>query len=228
LGNNKISAPIRKLMKIVAACCYLLFLVSSNGKACAFQTQISNAHANSKISNTKIKPISRSSTELDGMWSNNDIDGPDRIKSCIPYVLPLLDGDSFGKYIYERVPPLNTIDELFIAPLVSILESYPFLSLILFFIFTLGTRNVPGMSRAVRFNAQQAVLIDVALILPTLFSEGLADVEIPRVYAEVGSTFTYYVLMSCILYSVVSNLKGEKPDQLPFVSPAAEMMTGPF
>ena len=110
----------------------------------------------------------------------------------------------------------------------SILESYPFLSLILFFIFTLGTRNVPGMSRAVRFNAQQAVLIDVALILPTLFSEGLADVEIPRVYAEVGSTFTYYVLMSCILYSVVSNLKGEKPDLLPFVSPAAEMMPGPF
>ncbi len=142
--------------------------------------------------------------------------------------LPLLDGDPFGKYIYQRIPPLNTIDELFIAPLVSILQSFPFLSLILFLILSIGTRNAPDMSRAVRFNAQQAVLIDIGLILPTLFSEGLADVDVPRVYAEVGCNFTYYAYMSAIIYCVTMNLRGKKPDQLPFLSNYAEMMTGPF
>ncbi|KAK1746672.1 chloroplast protein import component Tic20-like protein [Skeletonema marinoi] len=36
-----------------------------------------------------------------------DIRGPDRIKSCVPYMLPLIDGDSFGRFIYERIPRLH-------------------------------------------------------------------------------------------------------------------------
>eukprot|EP00558_Chaetoceros_sp_UNC1202_P007322 CAMPEP_0197256450 /NCGR_PEP_ID=MMETSP1429-20130617/75359_1 /TAXON_ID=49237 /ORGANISM="Chaetoceros sp., Strain UNC1202" /LENGTH=88 /DNA_ID=CAMNT_0042720017 /DNA_START=48 /DNA_END=314 /DNA_ORIENTATION=+ len=84
------------------------------------------------------------------------------------------------------------------------------------------------MSRNVRFNAMQAVLIDVGLILPTLIYEGLAENDIPRIYAEIGCNFVYYVYMSAIVYSVVMNLKGRKPNGLPIVSDAAEVMTGPF
>ena len=42
------------------------------------------------------------------MWSNDEeLRGTDRFKACVPYILPLLDGDQFGHYIYERIPPLG-------------------------------------------------------------------------------------------------------------------------
>jgi hypothetical protein len=141
--------------------------------------------------------------------------------------LPLLDGDIFGQYIYQRVPPLKFLDDLFIAPLVSIFQSFPFLGLILFLLLSIGSRNVDGMSRAVRFNAQQAVLIDIALIFPTLIGEGL-DGFVPRMYEEMGHNLVYYFLMSSLVYSVVMNLRGKKPNGIPYISPAADYITGPF
>lgn len=136
--------------------------------------------------------------------------------------------DYFGKYIYQRIPPLGTLDQIFIAPLTSILQSFPFLSLILFLLLSLGTRNVDGMSRNVRFNAQQAVLIDIALILPTIIYEGVEDVDVPRQLAEFGCNFVWYFYMSAIVYSVTMNLRGRKPNELPFISETAELMTGPM
>ena len=35
-----------------------------------------------------------------------------RIQINIILQLPLLEGDMFGKYIYERVPPLKFLDDL--------------------------------------------------------------------------------------------------------------------
>jgi len=88
--------------------------------------------------------------------------------------------------------------------------------------------NAENMSRNVRFNAQQAVLIDVALILPTIVHEGLEEHDVPRVLAEFGCNFVWFFYMSAIVYSVTMNLKGEKPSGLPYISDAAEVMTGPF
>ena len=134
----------------------------------------------------------------------------------------------FGKYIYQRVPPLKFLDDLFLAPLVRIFESFPFLGLIFFLLLSLGPRNVNGMNRVVKFNAQQAVLIDIAIIFPTLIAEGLDGVGIPRIYEEIGNNFVYYALMSAVLYSVVMNLRGKKPSGIPFISDAADLIVGPF
>lgn len=84
------------------------------------------------------------------------------------------------------------------------------------------------MSRNVRFNAQQAVLIDMVLIFPTLIMEGLEGVEIPRVYSEFGCNFVWYFYMSAVVYSIAMNLRGKKPDNIPYLSNFAETMTGPF
>lgn len=176
----------------------------------------------------KVPFVERRTRLYKWMTDDDDLQGSDRIKACIPYMLPLLDGDFFGKYIYQRIPPLGTLDQILIAPLVSILQSFPFLSLILFCLFTLGARNAQGLSRNVRYNAQQAVLIDIVLIFPTIIYEGLADVDVPRVWAEFGCNFVWYFYTSAIMYSVIMNLRGKKPDGLPILSDAAEFMTGPF
>jgi hypothetical protein len=158
-----------------------------------------------------------------------DIRGPDRIKSCIPYLLPLIDGDSFGKYIYERIPPLGDLDYVLIRPLVECVQAVPFLGILLFITFSLGPR-LTGQSREVRFNAQQAVLIDVALIFPTLIGEAVrsADANLPRSIMEPSSNFVWYAYVSMCIYCVASNLRGKKPDQIPFISNYAEIAIGPF
>jgi len=162
------------------------------------------------------------------MWSNDDeIQGQDRIKACIPYLLPLVDGHHFAKYINLRFPPLAAIDSITIAPLADLVESVPFLSLILFLVLSLGTRGA-NLSRPVKFNAQQAVLIDVALVFPELFGAAFEGQRAFVPLMEPASNFVFYFYMGCVIYSVSSNLQGKTPNQIPFISNAANMATGPY
>lgn len=164
-----------------------------------------------------------------GMWSNDEeLRGTDRFKACVPYILPLLDGDKFGQYIYERIPPLGLINEVTVGPLAEIYRNIPFLGVGLFVALTLGTRFNTDMDRTVRFNAQQAAMIDVALILPELISSGFEENPVPRYLTEPCANFVWYAYMSAVLYSIVMCLRGRKPDQIPYISPWAELMVGPF
>lgn len=156
-----------------------------------------------------------------------EIRGPDRIKSCIPYTLVLIDGDSFGRYIYERIPPLGSLDYVFLRPIVDAVHIAPLLGVLLFVVFALGPQFT-NQSREVRFNSQQAVLIDVALIFPQLIGEAIADEKIPRALLEPCTNFVWYAYVSLVIYCVTSNLRGKIPNQIPFVSAAADMAIGPF
>lgn len=163
------------------------------------------------------------------MWSRDEeITGKDRIKACVPYLLPLLDGELFGKYIYERVPPLGFLDSLFIGPLYDFYAQVPLLGLIVFLVLTLGTRGNMDMNRNVRFNAQQAALIDVVLLFPELIGSAFEGEDIPRSLVEPCMNFVWYTYMAMVLYSIYTNLRGKKPDQIPYISEYAEMMVGPL
>lgn len=165
------------------------------------------------------------------MWSNDDeeeIQGSDKYKACVPYVLPLLDGNEFGHYIYERIPPLGFVNDLLLRPLLNLYDIVPFMGLILFCALTLGTLGNTNIARTVRFNAQQAALIDVALILPELVREAVYGVDVPRYLAEPSCNFVWYTYMAMISYSVYNNLRGKKPGKIPFISDYANLMVGPF
>mmetsp|Transcript_78980 Transcript_78980/g.154934 ORF Transcript_78980/g.154934 Transcript_78980/m.154934 type:complete len:239 (+) Transcript_78980:63-779(+) len=169
-----------------------------------------------------------SKTKL-SLWSRDEeITGSDKIKACVPYLLPLLDGEMFGKYIYERVPPLGFLDSLFVGPLYDFYSQVPLLGLILFLVLTLGTRGNTEMNRAVRFNAQQAALIDVLLVFPELIGSAFEGEDIPRYLVEPCMNFVWYTYMAMVLYSIYTNLQGKKPDQIPWISGYAELMVGPF
>lgn len=175
----------------------------------------------------------KDTTKKNSFFHNNDNDGEiygsDKIKSCIPYILPLIDGDTFGKYIYERIPPLGNLDYLFLRPLVESVQAAPILSILLFTSFAIGPRFV-NLSRDVRFNAQQAVLLDLCLILPTLLGDTIseADVHLSRSILEPTSNFVWYANVSMVIYCIVSNLRGKRPDGIPFISAAADYAIGPF
>eukprot|EP00977_Amphora_coffeiformis_P000708 scaffold152_cov163-Amphora_coffeaeformis.AAC.6 len=163
------------------------------------------------------------------MWSNDEeLRGADRFKACVPYILPLLDGDQFGYYIYDRIPPLGFLNDITIGPLAKFYHDIPFLGIGLFLALTLGTRFNTDMDRTVRFNAQQAALIDVCLIFPELIASGFVENPVPRSISEPCANFVWYAYMFAIGYSIWSNLRGRKPDQIPYVSPYADFMVGPF
>ena len=186
----------------------------------------------------RVKPLVPSSSQAhatrktarrNGMWSqDSELEGLDRIKACIPYMLPLLDGDHFGSYIYDRLPPLGFLHELLFGGIVQLYESFPFTGVVLFIALTLGTRGNTEMARNVRFSAQQAAMIDVSLILPELISSSFEGEELPRALLEPCSNFVWYGLMTMVVYCVVCNLRGKKPDQIPYISGFSELMVGPF
>jgi hypothetical protein len=158
-----------------------------------------------------------------------DVEGVDIVKSCFPYLLPLCDGEVFGKYIYEDVPPLGFLDSLFIGPLSEFVTGVPFLSVLMFVALTLGTRSNTEMNWNVRFNAQQAALIDVALVFPELIGSAFEGEDIPKYIQAPCMNFVWYCYMAMVLYSIYSNVVLRKrPDQIPWISTYATAMTGPI
>jgi Chloroplast import apparatus Tic20-like len=171
-----------------------------------------------------------SSTKLfKSRWSqDSDLEGGDKLKACVPYFLPLLDGDHFGRYLFERVPPIGLVHDVLLGGLVQFWEIFPFTGLVFFLALTLGTRGNTEMNRNVRFSAQQAALIDVSLVVPEIIASSFEGEDVPRALLEPCSNFTYYYILSMVAYCVFRNLRGKKPDQIPYISGWSDIMVGPF
>jgi len=152
----------------------------------------------------------------------------DRALSCLPYILPLIDGDRYGRFLFALVPALGAIDYALLGPFNALFAAIPFLQLICFFGFTILARN-PELSRDVRFNLQQAVILDIALFFPSLLGQvtGSLPITLPRFLVEGGSNFVFLALIGAVGYSVVSNATGKVPNGIPFISEAVETQVGP-
>ena len=87
------------------------------------------------------------------------------------------------------------------------------------------SRN-PGLSRFLRFNLQQAILLDIAFIIPNFF--GNAGNMFPIEVQQVCSNTVFYSMVLAIGYSWFSIAQGKTPDQVPVVSEAANQAIGPF
>ena len=83
-----------------------------------------------------------------------------------------------------------------------------------------------SLSTFVRFNIQQALFLDMILILPFMFPE-LSNWVLhhggPGVLV-VGRSSMWFAWVSVIGYAAVCNVQGRMPDQLPMLSPAAKAM----
>lgn len=175
------------------------------------------------------RPHQRGSSTILQVWGRDgDIEGYNRIRACVPYILPIIDGDVFGQYIYQRIPILGEISDVLLGPLIHLRDHVPFFSIIFFVALTLGTRFNLEMDRNVRFSAQQAALLDAALIVPEIIRESFMEDPVPRYLAEPCSNFVWYAYVSAVVYCIYSNLRGKRPDGLPYISPFAEIMVGPY
>jgi uncharacterized membrane protein len=146
----------------------------------------------------------------------------DRLIAAVPWLLPLLDAFSYGRFLFYQYPlAARAVSPL--APLVSLYASVPFAPLVCFFGLYLGVVNNPRVARFARFSAMQAVLVDILLVLPRLL-ETLASPPAQgwglKAYITAQNSIWVLVAMT-VLYGVVSALLGQVA-RVPFVAEAAD------
>lgn len=144
----------------------------------------------------------------------------DRIFASLPYLLPLVDGVIFGRYLFSQFPALSII----FVPLIPLvqLNSTPFVSLIIFFaLFLLVIRN-ENISHFIRFNAMQAILLDIVIFLVSLLLRILSPVPGIDFAIETLTNTLFLGIVAAFVYSVAQSLLGRYAE-IPAISDAVRM-----
>ncbi|CAN0231800.1 unnamed protein product [Ectocarpus sp. 12 AP-2014] len=151
-------------------------------------------------------------------------DGPataaDKALSGLPYLLPLADGILFAAHLCGAFPEQTAWAQPLAAVLLT-LRSLPFATLIGFLSLSIGSSN-PQVNKLVRFNMQQAINLDIALILPGVVGaitgalRGADAVKLAPL-ANAGSDVVFVALLAAVAYSVGTSATGSFPDKLPLL-----------
>lgn len=145
----------------------------------------------------------------------------DRLISAASYFIPFFNGLQYGRFLFAKYPVLAAPFEPLI-PLLSLYHSVPYASFVTFFGLYLGVVRNPSFSRYARFNALQALVLDVLLVLPVLLqriiSPGRTGIGLKLTAWAYSGLFMFVV--ACFVYGLVSSVLGKTP-YLPIVAQAA-------
>ena len=145
---------------------------------------------------------------------------PDRIFASLPYLLPLIHGVMFGGSLFRQFPILGML----FVPLVPLIQIYslPFASLIIFFALYLGVIRNENISHFIRFNAMQAILLDIVLMLSGLvlqvFDQGIQM----QFIAQTLNNMVFLGVVAAFFYAVVQSALGRYAE-IPPLSDAVYM-----
>ena len=144
---------------------------------------------------------------------------PDRIFASLPYLLPLIDGLSFGGFLFRQFPVL----QLLLIPLAPLMQIYslPFASLVIFFALYLGVVRNENISHFIRFNAMQAILLDIVLMLCGLVLPSSNGLQVAFI-AETLYNMVFLGAFAAFVYAVVQSLLGRYAE-IPPLSDAVYM-----
>ncbi len=147
---------------------------------------------------------------------------PDRIFACLPYLLPLIDGLIFGRYLFTQFPVLQVL----LLPLQPVLIIYGSLGqlgqLIVFFaLFLLVVRN-EKISHFMRFNTMQAILLDIVIFLCSILVRILGQVPGTAFAIETVANTIFLGVVVAVGYSVIQSLIGRYAE-IPAISDAVYM-----
>jgi uncharacterized membrane protein len=143
----------------------------------------------------------------------------DRIWASLPYLLPLVDSLMFGAFLFRQFPPLQALF-LPLAPLMALNSG--FLGLIIFFLlFLLVVRNT-NINHFIRFNAMQAILLDIVLIICRILLQLLGPALQGGLIVETLMNVVFLGTLAAVGYSVVQTLRGQYAE-IPTISEAVHM-----
>ena len=143
-----------------------------------------------------------------------------RLSSVFLYTLPLKASIPFGYYLFYKYSFLKIL-LLLTFPIAIIEKSLPFGSFLLFIILFAGLARNPNVPYFVRFNACQALLIDIALIIISYLLRILSISSLSLIISVLGSIIFIFTL--CIfIYSISQCIFGVEPE-LPLISKSVRM-----
>ncbi len=145
----------------------------------------------------------------------------DRIFACLPYLLPLVEGIGFGRFLFVQFPALQVI-LIPLSPVLAIYSTIPFAGLIIFFaLFMLVVRN-EKINHFIRFNTMQAILLDIVLVLCSLLISVLGPVPGASFAIETLTNTIFIGLVASVVYSVAQTIMGRYAE-IPAISNAVYM-----
>ena len=129
------------------------------------------------------------------------------------YTLPLKASIPFGYDLFNKYSFLK-IFKFFTLPIEIIERSLPFGTLLLFILLFAGLVRNPKVPYFVRYNACQALLIDIALIIISYFL---------RIFPVVELGSIIFISILCIfIYSIFQCIYGVEPE-IPLISKSVRM-----
>ncbi|KAI3459126.1 hypothetical protein Pfo_015789 [Paulownia fortunei] len=166
-------------------------------------------------------PLPKPTTTITTTCSYTPTPAIDRLISAASYFLPFFNGLQYGRFLFTKYPILATPFEP-LLPLLSLYHSIPYASFVTFFGLYLGVVRNPSLSRYARFNALQALVLDVLLVVPVLLQRiitpGRSGIALKLTAWAYSGLFMFVV--ACFVYGLVSSIVGKTP-YLPFVAEAA-------
>ena len=150
-----------------------------------------------------------------------------RLVAPLMYVLPWSDAIPFGfapDGLFLQYPLLRPL-VLPALPLMQLERSIPFGlgGLLLFFVLFLAVVRNPNVPYFLRFNALQALLIDIAMIVLSIgFRLLLQPIAAGSLLLGTLSSAIVVAVLAILLFSLVECLRGREPD-LPGISQAVRM-----
>jgi prepilin signal peptidase PulO-like enzyme (type II secretory pathway) len=144
-----------------------------------------------------------------------------RLLALLTYLLPWTDALPFGQPLFVIFPWLIWL-QLPALPLLFLQQSVPFGGFILFLVLYLAVVRNPQFPEYLRFNALQAILLDILLVVLSL---GFRVLLSPLGDSIALRTLNNTVFISCLavlLYALLQCLRGKEVD-LPTISEAVRM-----
>ena len=162
----------------------------------------------------------------------DNVGGAERAIAALSYLLPLLDGLKYSKFLLMQFP-LFGLALLPLKPAIDVWYGLGFLQIAVFFGLYLGVVQNQNMKYFTRYNAQQAVLLDILLIVPDVLARLASGRGGDDALLTGGPGLEVQVLMynTVFLYVYLSSVVGVgasalgKNVKLPLVGDAAESQT---
>ena len=136
-----------------------------------------------------------------------------RLSSVMFYTLPLKASLPFGYYLFYKFSFLKILFYLTL-PIAIIEKSLPFGGLVLFLILFAGVVRNPNVPYFIRFNACQALLLDISLIIISYLMRLLPS-------SEFGAIIFLFTL-SIFIFSIFNCINGVEPE-IPLISKSVRM-----
>ena len=143
-----------------------------------------------------------------------------RLSSAFLYTLPLKASIPFGNYLFYKYSFLNIL-KIIVFPVAIIEQSLPLGGLLFFLILFAGLVRNPNVPYFVRYNACQALLLDISLIIISYLLRILSISSLGLIISMLGVIIFIFIL--CIfIYSISQCIYGVEPE-IPLISKSVRM-----